>query len=236
MTKTIFIVSLLLLLASCQPPQQGCESSSTDKPLMTQGQDEKPLNTSGECPLPDDPAPEDPQDEPTGEVPHEASLFEADVVLSKFDQADEDKVMKAIAIIKEVIRSQEFKDRVINFTYNGKKQFVDNEGLTNAEIYQKLLDASEDLRPGVDHQMDLELELYYSSRNTVGYTYPSGLKIWMNTKYFDVYTPAEVAGNVFHEWTHKLGFGHDSSYSESRNSSVPYALGYLMEELGKKFE
>jgi hypothetical protein len=84
--------------------------------------------------------------------------------------------------------------------------------------------------------MDLELELYYSSRNTVGYTYPSGLKIWMNTKYFDVYTPAEVAGNVFHEWTHKLGFGHDSRYSVSRNSSVPYALGYIMEELGKKFE
>lgn len=232
MTKTIFIVSLLLLLVSCQAPQENCDSSTSDKPLSTQAQDEKPLNTEGECPLPDEPTP----DEPTGEVPHEASLFEADVVLSKFDSADEAKVMKAIDIIKQVIRSQEFKDRVINFTYNGKKQYVDNEGLTNAEIYQKLLDASEDLRPGIDHQMDLELELYYSSRNTVGYTYPSGLKIWMNTKYFDVYSPAEVAGNVFHEWTHKLGFGHDSSYSVSRDSSVPYAIGYIMEELGKKFE
>jgi hypothetical protein len=231
MTKTIFIVSLLLLLVSCQPPQEGCESATTDKPLITEAQDEKPLNTEGECPVP-----EDPQDGPTGEVPYEASLFEADVVLNKFDSHDEVKVRKAISIIKEVIRTQEFKDRIINFTYNGKKQFVDNEGLTNTEIYQKLIDASEELRPGIDHKMDLELELYYSSRNTVGYTYPSGLKIWMNTKYFDVYTPSEVAGNVFHEWTHKLGFGHDSRYSVSRDSSVPYAVGYIMEELGKKFE
>ncbi|MBA2403573.1 MAG: hypothetical protein H0V66_02280, partial [Bdellovibrionales bacterium] len=146
------------------------------------------------------------------------------------------KVEKAIAIIKKVIASEEFKNKVINFTYGGKKTYVDNDGFSNEEIYQKLLDGSESLRPGNDHTMDLDLELYYSSKNTVGYTYPSGLRIWMNTKYFDAYTPSEVAGNVFHEWTHKLGFGHASSYSVSRDSSVPYALGYLIEELGKKYE
>jgi hypothetical protein len=233
MTKTIFIVSLLLLLVSCEG-QQNCEGQTTDESQVSQTQ-EKPLNSN--CPVPEDPSEEDPgEDEPTGEVPAEAALFDADVVLSKFDSNDEIKLRKALEIIKKVIRTQKFKDRVINFTYNGERRFVDNGGLTNAEIYQKLLDASEDLRPGIDHTMDLELELYYSSRNTVGYTYPSGLKIWMNTKYFDVYTPAEVAGNVFHEWTHKLGFDHDSRYSESRNSSVPYALGYLIEELGKQFE
>jgi hypothetical protein len=64
----------------------------------------------------------------------------------------------------------------------------------------------------------------------------AALSITNATEYGMVYTPAEVAGNVFHEWTHKLGFGHDSRYSVSRNSSVPYALGYIMEELGKKFE
>ena len=84
--------------------------------------------------------------------------------------------------------------------------------------------------------MDLDLELYYSIRSTVGYTYADGLRIWMNTKFFDSYSPAEVAGNVFHEWTHKLGFTHASNYSLSRDSSVPYALGYLVEELGKQYE
>lgn len=114
--------------------------------------------------------------------------------------------------------------------------FVDNLGYTNEEIYKILLEASEKLNPGIDHKMDLDLELYYSYKNTVGYTYPNVMRIWMNTKFFNVYTPSEVAGNVFHEWTHKLGFVHDAQYSVSRDASVPYALGYLIRDLGKQYE
>lgn len=235
MTKTIFIVGLLFLLVSCNS-QDGCSSSTT-----TKQKEEGSTTPSKECPAPEDPTttpaePEDPTVEPGPDVPQEAVLFDADVSLNEFDAKDEIKVNKAITIIRSVIRTSEFRNRVLNFTYGGKKTFVDNDGLTNEQIYQKLLDGSETLKPGIDNQMDLELELYYSSRSTVGYTYANVLRIWMNTKYFDAYTPAEVAGNVFHEWTHKLGFDHASSYSVSRDSSVPYALGYLIEELGKKFE
>jgi hypothetical protein len=229
MKKSIFIIGLLLLLVSCNPQVDPCQSQNSTSTTATK-EDETLLVSEG-C-VPDSGTPS----EPTGEVPHEALIFEADVTLTKFDANDEIKVRKAISLIKTVIASQEFKDRVINFTYGGTKKYVDNGGLSNEQIYQKLVDGSEDLRPGIDHQMDLDLELYYSSRSTVGYTYPSGLRIWMNTKFFDKYTPSEVAGNVFHEWTHKLGFGHASSYSVSRDSSVPYAIGYLMKELGKKFE
>jgi hypothetical protein len=234
MTKSIFILGLLFLLVSCNPTQDPCATTEKPNPTLVQAQDEKPLATEDCTPTED---PSDPtEDEPVGDVPPEAFLFDANITLSKFDSNDETKVMTAIEIIKKVIRSQEFKSRVLNYTYGAKKMYVDNDGLTNEEIYQKLLDGSEDLVPGIDHQMDLELELYYSSRSTVGYTYPDGLRIWMNTKFFDSYTPAEVAGNVFHEWTHKLGFSHASSYSVSRDSSVPYALGYLIEELGKQYE
>lgn len=227
MTKSFFIIAVLFLFVSCN---QNCQSTNSSSTIQKA---EKPLNAQ-DCPIPEEPNPI--PDEPTGEVPPEAYLFEADVTLSKFDSADEEKVTRAIEIIKAVVRSQEFKDRVINYTYGGDKTYVDNDGLSNAEIYQKILDGSETLEPGIDHEMDLELELYYSWRSTVGYTYPDGMKIWMNTKFFDAYTPAEVAGNVFHEWTHKLGFSHASSYSVARESSVPYALGYLIEELGKKYE
>lgn len=231
MKKSIFIIGLLLLLVSCNPQVDSCQSQTSDS---TSGiKQNETFQFSEEC-VPD--TANDISIESTGEVPHEASIFEADVTLTGFDANDEVKLKKAISIIKSVIASQDFKDRVINFTYGGKQVYVDNGGLSNAEIYQKLLDGSEDLRPGIDHQMDLDLELYYSSRSTVGYTYPSGLRIWMNTKFFDAYSPSEVAGNVFHEWTHKLGFEHTSSYSVSRDSSVPYALGYLIKELGKKFE
>lgn len=237
MTKTIFIVGLLLLLVSCNAKNDECQGPSKASDPTALSEDAEP-NTAN-CPNPESPIEEPVEDQPEDideDVPFEASQFGADVDLTKFDPTDEAKLLKAVSIIKKIIRSKEFKERVLNFTYNGKKEFLNNEGLSNAEIYQKLLDGDEELKPEIDHEMDLELELYYSNNNTVGYTYPNVLQIWMNTKYFDAYTPSEVAGNVFHEWTHKLGFSHASSYSVARKSSVPYALGYLMEELGKQYE
>ncbi len=231
MMKLILLCSLFIIFTSCQNTDCGKTSQAEE--------------ASDACTTPTDPTdPSDPTDppvdppvvDPDPDVPEAAYIFDANIKFVNFDSADELKVQKAIEIIKKVIQSSEFKSKVLNFTYNKKMAFVDNNNLTNAQVYQKLLDGAEDLRPVVDHTMDLELELYYSWRSTVGYTYPSGLRIWMNTKFFDYYTPSEVAGNIFHEWTHKLGFDHASSYSVSRDNSVPYALGYLIEELGKKYE
>ena len=129
----------------------------------------------------------------------------------------------------------EFRDRILNHTYQGVKQFVDSNGLTNEQIYEKLLDGKETLLPVIDNQMDLQLELYANySTSTVGYTYANTTKIWMNRKFFDVYDPEEVARNVFHEWTHKLGFGHDSSATSRRPYSVPYAIGKIIQDLAYK--
>jgi hypothetical protein len=83
-------------------------------------------------------------------------------------------VHKAIEIIKKV-----------------KKHFLDNNGLTNEQIYLKLIQGAEKLIPEDDNEMDLELELYYSSNKTVGYTYPNKVRVWMNTKYFTPYTPTQ---------------------------------------------
>ncbi|WPU67135.1 hypothetical protein [Peredibacter starrii] len=230
MAKLIWLACLFMFFASCnQNPDCQNQDSTTGKAATNP--------TTAACPI--DPEPETPDLEPEpdlGELPNEALIFETKADLYNFEVADEDKVHKAFEIIKKVVGSKEFRSRVINFTYQGKKQFVDNKGMSNAEIYQAVLDGREDLRPEVDHEMDLELELYYSWRSTVGYTTPGALRIYMNTKYFYPYTPAQVAGNVFHEWTHKLGFDHDANYSVARDSSVPYALGYLMEELGKQYE
>lgn len=225
MTK-VLLLATLFIFASCNSDCKDQTSASTQK---------QDTQNAAACPAPT-PTPDPTPDPGTGDVPNEALIFEANVKFTNFDVDQEDKVHKAIEIIKKVIASQEFKDKVINYTYEGKKQFVDNKGFTNAQIYQILLDGKEDLLPEVDHEMDLDLELYYSWTSTVGYTTPGTLKIFMNTKFFNPYTPSEVAGNVFHEWTHKLGFEHASSYSVSRDSSVPYAIGYLIRDLGKKYE
>jgi hypothetical protein len=229
MTKLLVLPVLALLLTSCQ---ENCPSQSGEVQTETQVS----VAANATCPEPTpDPIP-DPLPDPDGDVPNEALTFSANYVLTNFEGADEEKLARAIEIIKSVVASREFRARVLGFTYNGKRQFVDNKGLSNQQIYDTLLAGREDLRPEVDNEMDLELELYYSWRNVVGYTTPGELRIYMNTKFFDPYTPSEVAGNVFHEWTHKLGFDHASSPVPGRDASVPYAIGYMIEELGKQYE
>lgn len=170
-------------------------------------------------------------------VPPQALTWDADIYYVNFTQAQEDKVIKAVELMKKVIASKAFKDAVLNFTYNGQKTYVDNGGFTNAQIYQKILDGAEKMGDtSKNNTLNVELELYYALTNTIGYTYPNVTRIYMNTKYFNTYTPSNVSGNLMHEWLHKLGFGHASSYSVSRDSSVPYAIGYIMEKMTKQYQ
>jgi hypothetical protein len=160
--------------------------------------------------------------------------FEAKVKLVNFSSDHVKKIHHAITLIKKVILSEDFKQRVITHSVNGKKTFVDNKGMSNEEIYRIILEGSELVSPEKNGRMDIELELYEQDNTTIGYTYPDTGRIWINQKYFQRYTPVQVADNLFHEWLHKLGFDHSVKYNTKRNFSVPYALGYLMEELAAK--
>jgi hypothetical protein len=168
-------------------------------------------------------------------IPNLATTFGANISLIDFTTDQEAKMDKAIEIIKLVIATEEFKDRVLGYTYNGSKTFVDNGGYTNAQIYKKMLDGAEQLIPVKNNMMDAEVELYYANTNIVGYTYVSTNRIWVNTKYFNTYTAAGVAHNLFHEWLHKIGFTHAEDWSVSRDSSVPYAIGNIVGDIGNDF-
>lgn len=171
----------------------------------------------------------------SGSLPNEAYTFDSNITFYKTTATQEAKFNKALDIIKQVVATEEFRSRILNFTYGGKKTFVDNGGFTNAQIYQKILDAAETLQNTKDNEMDMEVEIYTASTSTVGYTYANSKRIWVNTKYFNSYDATGVARNLFHEWLHKLGFGHASSYSISRDSSVPYAIGTIIGDIGKDF-
>ena len=164
-----------------------------------------------------------------------SASFDAQIHMVNFPEDQVSKVQKAVELIKKVVASEEFKQRILSHSYQGEKTYVDNKGYTNEQIYQMILDGSETLMPGKNGRMDVELELYQQSTNTIGYTYPNTMRIWVNTKYFNKYSPVQVADNLFHEWMHKLGFEHEIKYSKKRNYSVPYAIGYLVEELAAKY-
>jgi hypothetical protein len=168
-------------------------------------------------------------------VPTSAQTFGTNIITVNTTSSQELKIRSAEEKIKHVIASEEFMSRVLNHTYNGVKTFVDNGGLTNAQIYFKILNAAETLQPTKDNEMDLGIKTYYTFSSTVGYTYSNSTYIYMNTKYLNVYNPNQVSRNMTHEWLHKLGFTHAYYYSTSRDYSVPYGIGKIMEELAAKY-
>ena len=176
-----------------------------------------------------------PDNNPATGLPNEAYTFDSNLVFISTTQDQQDKFDKAVEIIKKVVATEEFRSKVLNHSYNGVKTFVDNGGYSNSQIYQKILDAAEKLFPSKNNAMDMEVELYYAATNTVGYTYGTSKRIWVNTKYFNTYAANSVAANLFHEWLHKVGFGHATTYSVSRDYSVPYAIGRMIGSLGKQF-
>ncbi|MGE3610116.1 MAG: hypothetical protein AB7I27_11055 [Bacteriovoracaceae bacterium] len=154
-----------------------------------------------------------------------SSVFKASANLLNFNSEQEQKIFKALNLIQQIIPSAEFRDRVINKKFRGKKIFVDNQGLTNEQIYQKIITSA---------PMRLELKLYNEESNTIGYTYPNIIRIYINEKYFNKFSIHEIADNLIHEWLHKIGFNHEFKYSESRDHSVPYSVGHIVKELGNK--
>lgn len=167
-------------------------------------------------------------------LPNEALTFSTNVSPVNFSSEQEEKIQKALELIKQVVATEEFKNRILTHTYNGSYTFVDNKGYSNAQIYQIILNAAERLTPTRNNMMDMDVELYYANTNVVGYTYPSTTRIWVNTKYFNSYGPASVARNLVHEWLHKLGFEHAQNWSAARDHSVPYAIGNLVSEIGSR--
>lgn len=163
------------------------------------------------------------------------SRFKTKIKMISFYTDEKEKILKAAELIQQVIASEEFKEEILDHEFNGKKAFADNRGLSNRQIYQRIMNASEKLTPGKDHEMDLTLVAYLDEDAvTVGYTYPNTHKIWMNRKYFGRQNAAEVTTNMVHEWLHKLGFDHDSSPTPERRFSVPYSVGYIVRRLAQE--
>lgn len=154
--------------------------------------------------------------------------------LKNFSPAEEAKLRAALKLLETTMNSPEFKARVLEFKYLGKFQFAQNEGLTNAQVYDKLMAGAEQLSPSIDSEMDLSLELYTPPwwkrlrNNVVGYTNPGTAVIFMNRSFFSRFELWEIAANIAHEWTHKLGFDHDFNATARRPYSVPYAVGSIV--------
>lgn len=168
-----------------------------------------------------------------------SNQLSVDVYMRNFTEVDQAKVYKAVEILETVINSQEFKERVYNFTWRGEKQFNQNNGLSNKEIYKHIMTGEEILMPHSVGIMNFDLTLYRSKNpwsKVKGYTKPDTMRIWMNKKFFrkSSWTPIDVAGNMAHEWVHKMGYGHAYNNNPDRPYTVPYAIGYIVGDIARE--
>jgi hypothetical protein len=168
--------------------------------------------------------------------------------LSGFSSADKTKIDQAAQAMSEALSSEDFRQAVLSFTYDGKQQFSNNQlanaagdtvatGMSNQQIYDTMMASRETYLNNTDETAHINLTLYtpsfYKKWNVVGYGYPGQPQIFMNWYYFNSYDIAQVAANIAHEWTHKLGFDHDYNRTARRPYSVPYGVGCLVEHLAE---
>jgi hypothetical protein len=218
MNKTIIISSILLLTACNEIPY----STITNNPV--------PIEDKS-APSPTTP-PITPPIVDLGTGGLKVVIHES----NNFSNTDLERLEQARVILENVLNTEEFKQKVLHFTYLGEETFVQNNGYSNLEVYNLIMAGAEQYpkQTPVNHLMDLYTELYYGSSGVIGYTNPSVPTIYMNNYYFSDYTPGEIAGNLIHEWLHKLGFDHDYNSTARRPYTVPYAIGYIIDDLTSK--
>jgi D-ribose pyranose/furanose isomerase RbsD len=167
-------------------------------------------------------------------VPVEATTFETQITTSGLSVDQVMDVQKASEIIKQVVASQEFKDRILNHTVNGKKTFLNNNGLSNQEIYLRILEAAEDHDLNKDNIMELVLEVVPTTSGTGGLLFklfPKIQKVLALLNLFRNTTPTGIAQNLFQMWLGKLGFALPGG--SAANGSVQVAVAKIIGELGK---
>jgi hypothetical protein len=158
--------------------------------------------------------------------------------IENFKSADIEKLNLAKHLIEVVLNSHEFKSKVLNFKFRGKKQFVQNNGMSNRQIYETLMAGAERFPKSseANQQMDVDLEIYFpkwwQNQKVLGYTTPDDPIIHINRSFYSSAEVQDLAMNIVHEWCHKVGFDHDFKTNDRRPYTVPYAIGYLVRDLG----
>ena len=165
-------------------------------------------------------------------VPHEAYSFDIQLIFTEYQKESWDKFDEATFLLKQVIQTNEFKKEILSHKFQGRRRFHFNSGMSNLKIYQKILDGAESLNKIKNNTLDAEIDFFrkYDS-NVIGFTKKNTNKIWVNEKYLNKFTPAELAGHLMHEWLHKLGFGHEVEKTSNRKYSVPYSIGRIVKKM-----
>jgi hypothetical protein len=149
------------------------------------------------------------------------------VQIAKHDQA--------CRLLEYVLNSVEFYEELMKREMEWRYRKVDGSliNYTNKELYDLIMTGSDQFNVEPDGDIDVSVELYYKNNKVIGYTNDRTIWTWLNEKFFNSFSLAEIAMNLIHEYLHKLGFDHRNA---KHHSSVPYSIGYLVRDLIKSVE
>jgi hypothetical protein len=167
-----------------------------------------------------------PADPPKVETPAPAEgVFKIEIKeLKGFSKVQEARFRKIAEKTEGIVRSEEFKNRVLSFKNRaGVARFHDTPD-SNAKVLEKIN------RPWA---LEYRLEYMRWGTSAIGYTYPDVTWIAINARKFDYLSDAEIAANISHEQgCHKVGgYDHSFRWNEDRDFSVPYGVGSIVEKL-----
>lgn len=90
---------------------------------------------------------------PVSNVPAKALTFATNIIMMNFTATQKAKYNAAIAIVKKVVATETFRSKILNFKYNGIKQFANNNGLSNSRpVKISMRFMGPDFRPKGFHQ------------------------------------------------------------------------------------
>lgn len=146
-----------------------------------------------------------------------------------YDEAQKKALITALNYQRQVLCSQEFKDRFLEL------KCTQTNGLTLQEVYDKIISGKNNLDKTEDFDLDYFLTLYDGgAKGTLGYTSMSTGRIYTNRAVFNSWVKngnfASIASHLFHEYLHSMGFIHKWDFGNKRNSLV-YRGGYLMRDM-----
>jgi hypothetical protein len=148
--------------------------------------------------------------------------------LDNFSSDQKSRIEKIVDRTEKIINSERFKNEIINYSQNGKKSFENNDGLSNEDVFKKIMAGAEQLQPEENNEWNLHLQLrfrFWIFSSVTAYTTSSTKIITIYSNYFSRASDSDLAGTICHEYTHKLGFTHDVKATKTRPYSVPYAVG-----------
>lgn len=138
------------------------------------------------------------------------------------------RLSEAKEILETIVNSDLFRQEVLRADFSG--EISEFQFKTNQEIYDKIMSGAEVLQPEIDNEADIDLTIFNPKpfQKVVGYTYGNTIRQWINRKFFWSLKVYQVAGNILHEWVHKLGFDHDYQRTKRRPFSVPYQMNAIV--------